>query len=386
MNTDIFDIFDINNDGNVSFNEFKKIWLNIGISRDDIELFDIFNMIDIDKNGTIEKDEFRKYINEKIEPNDIDNINDIFYMIETNEQLISFFELEQIISKLNIDISVSHLKTCFYNYTYDIHEKINMKQFMKLLIKSHTNISVFKIIVNLLDFIDQSETNMIIKNTTLLKKKELLNNYRWLKTISPFNLLRRSRIYKLLENVNYINIPYSNTVISYFDIVKYVFIIYYGTVCINKNNMDIAILNSGSILCLDNIINNRYYFYNAVVTSHNSVIWKIPIQDFQNILYSEKLFNNSIYNLSGLSKEIHLEHEINKNMVMKRIGHKSLDIFSNTRGFQRAMDHYPIKIKSEYYKLPNINIKKKQKRHNLLKNTKKSYSKLGKSLEKVYRY
>ena len=62
MNTDIFDIFDINNDGNVSFNEFKKIWLNIGISRDDIELFDIFNMIDIDKNGTIEKDEFRKYI------------------------------------------------------------------------------------------------------------------------------------------------------------------------------------------------------------------------------------------------------------------------------------------------------------------------------------
>ena len=37
MDPDIFEIFDIDKDGHITFNEFKKIWNNIGIKKNDAD-------------------------------------------------------------------------------------------------------------------------------------------------------------------------------------------------------------------------------------------------------------------------------------------------------------------------------------------------------------
>ena len=55
----LFEIFDINNDGQISFEEFQQVFLNnkyTGINQDEIR--EIFNSIDTDKNGKIDYTEF----------------------------------------------------------------------------------------------------------------------------------------------------------------------------------------------------------------------------------------------------------------------------------------------------------------------------------------
>ena len=402
MNSDIFEIFDIDKDGHITFSEFKKIWGNIGIKRNDDELLDIFNIIDLDKNGTIEKHEFRKYINEEINMKDVDSVNEAFHIIDkNNDQSISFFEIEKIIHKLNIDISLAHIKTCFYDYTYDLNEQINLKKFMELLIKSNTHKSIFKTITNLLEFIDQSETNKIIKNTTQIKRKELLQNYRWLRNISPFTLIGRSRIYALIENMKCFNVSYNNHIFHYGDEINYIFIVYYGTVKITKNNKELSTLSTGSILCLDDIIKNKYYQYSTITTSNNSVIWKIPIQDFRNVLYLEDSFRNLIYKLGSSTLKIRKKIEYDKDDFINRVNKQykqKEDVFRNIRGFNRWLDPYPIKINPDNYKLRQP-IKKDKKEdklppikekstmiHKVHKFRKKSYSKIGKSLDIVFNY
>ena len=103
MDKNIFNIFDIDHDGHISFEEFRKIWLNLGIKRPDSELYSIFETIDIDKNGTIEYWELKQYMDENFDKNDIESINESFSIIDTNnDRYISFYELEHIIHKLKL--------------------------------------------------------------------------------------------------------------------------------------------------------------------------------------------------------------------------------------------------------------------------------------------
>ena len=57
MDQNIFNLFDQDGDGHITFNEFQKIWSNLGVNRTNIELLEIFNSIDLDGNGTIEYNE-----------------------------------------------------------------------------------------------------------------------------------------------------------------------------------------------------------------------------------------------------------------------------------------------------------------------------------------
>ena len=76
------------------------------------------------------------------------------------------------------------------------------------------------------------------------------------------------------------------------------YIVYSGEVKLtNKKNRDITILNSGNIICLDDIIKNKYYHYNALSNSNNCIVWKIPIADFFNILHLEEKFSKCIFNI-----------------------------------------------------------------------------------------
>ncbi len=397
MDADIFKIFDIDGDGHITLEEFKKIWSNMGLSRNNQELSEIFQEIDTDNSGTIEKNELKEYIDCNINIQDSDSINEAINIIDNNhDQYISFFELEKIIHNLRLDISLSNLKSCFFNMNYDSEDQISIKQFMEILVKSNYNKSIFNAITHILRFIDQSEINKIIKNTTQIKRNELLNYYRWLRKCSPFNILSRGRLYSLIKNLNSSIVSYKNIIFSYKDEVTHIYIIYSGEVKLtNKKKREVSILNSGSILCLDDIIKNKYYHYYAISNSNNCVIWKIPISDFQNILYLEKQFNKCIFNIGQTTLERHKKSEIKQNDYdcknkLKYLNYSQNDPFQYIRGFNRWRDPYPIKIKSSDYKLPNIEKPLNNKPLFVNKNVViprrkiKSYSKLGKSLDIIY--
>ena len=103
----------------------------------------------------------------------------------------------------------------FLQYELWCGEQISIKQFMEVLVKSNYNKSVFSAITHLLQFIDQSEINKVIKNTTQIKRKEILNYYRWMRQISPFNMLSRGRIYNLIKNLTSVMISYKHPIFSY---------------------------------------------------------------------------------------------------------------------------------------------------------------------------
>lgn len=395
MDISIFKIFDIDGDGHITFEEFKKIWLNMGLSRNNLELIDIFQDIDLDNNGTIEKNELKTYIDDNIDKCDSDCINEAVNIIDNNhDQYISFFEIERIIHNLRLDISLSHLKTCFYNMNYGYGDQISIKQFMEILVKSNYNKSVFGAITHLLQFIDQSEINKVIKNTTQIKKKEILNHYRWIRQISPFNMLSRGRIYHLIKNLTSVLVSYKNPIFSYKNEITHLYIVYSGEVKLtNKKNRDISVLNSGSIICLDDIIKNKYYHYNSVSNSNNCIVWKIPILDFFYILNLEAKFNKCIFNIGSTILETHNKSEINQTDYdyrnkLKYLNNTKIDKFKHIRGFKRWRDPYPIKIRPSDYKLPPIKKPITPKPmfvyRNIPKRTAKSYSKLGKSLDIVY--
>lgn len=390
MDINIFNLFDEDGDGNITFKEFQKIWKNLGVNRTDIELLEIFNSIDLDGNGTIEYNELKEFFDTKFEKNDIDSINEAFSIIDNNNsRYISFTEFETIIDKLNLDISISHIKTCFYNYDYDKNHKISIKQFTKLIADSTTNMSVFSIIGNMLAFIDQSESNYILKDKSQIKRKELLNNYRWLRTISPFSILSRGRLYLLLENMKQKLVSYNESIISIGNRIDYCYIIFSGEFKLTKRRTklgdinELVLLKSGSILAIDDILLDSIYNYNIISTTNSSILWCIPIYNFTNILSLDNEFKKTIIHLSNETIYVQDNNEKKISDIPLIYNKTQIDKFKYTRGFVRWNDEYPIRIEPNRYKLPTIQSKKKPQTK-IQKKPYKSYSKYGKSLDIVF--
>lgn len=390
MDVNIFNLFDQDGDGHITFKEFQKIWKNLGVNRTDIELLEIFNSIDLDGNGTIEYDELKEFFDTRFEKNDIDSINEAFSRIDNNHsRYISFTEFETFIDKLNLDISLADIKTCFYKYDYNKNHKISIKQFTKLMADSNTNISVFSIIGNMLSFIDQSETNSILKDKSQIKRKELLRNYRWLRTISPFSILSRGRLYLLLENMKQKLVSYNETIISIGDRINYCGIIFSGEFKLTKRKTklgdinEVVLLKTGSILAIDDILLDTIYNYNIISTTNSSILWYFPIDDFKHILSLDKEFKKTIISLSNQTIYVQNINE-NKINIPFTYDKPTTDKFKYTRGLVRWVDEYPIKIEPDRYKLPPVIKSKKIPKCNIPKKPYKSYSKYGKTLDIVF--
>ena len=137
-------------------------------------------------------------------------------------------------------MSLSNLKTCFYNMNYGCGDQISIKQFMEILVKSNYNKSVFSAITHLLQFIDQSEINKVIKNTTQIKKKKYLIIIDGYDKISPFNMLSRGRIYNLIKNLISVMVSYKHPIFSYKNEITHLYIVYSGE--IKLTNKKIATL------------------------------------------------------------------------------------------------------------------------------------------------
>ena len=384
MDKNIFNIFDIDHDGHISFEEFRKIWLNLGIKRPNSELYSIFETIDIDKNGTIEYWELKQYMDENFDKNDIESINESFSIIDTNnDRYISFYELEHIIHKLKLDISLSSLKLCFYDNGYTIDKKISLYEFTRLVANTNTNKSVFSILGNLIEFIDQSEVNLLTRKKSQLRKKELSNDYLWIKKITPFTLLSRYRIYRLLDNMKKNIYHYNNTIINIHTPINYIYLIFSGEVkLINAYQNEISLLKSGSIICLEDIINGDKYFKKCTTTT-DTILWIIPITDFLDIIKLDYRFKEKLLDLSDSMDILHSKFFLPKKFNTNK---NEIDHFKNIRGFKRWYDEYPIKINSNNYDLKDYIIKPKKKPnrlHSLPKIRRKSYSKYGKTLDKI---
>ena len=116
----LFEIFDINNDGQISFEEFQQVFLNNknnGINQDEIR--EIFNSIDTDKNGKIDYTEFiasclqekiflnKERLNEAFSIFDKDNNgaitkDEIMRVLQiNNEQNKEIEEIEEIIKSID---------------------------------------------------------------------------------------------------------------------------------------------------------------------------------------------------------------------------------------------------------------------------------------------
>lgn len=392
MDQNIFNLFDQDGDGHITFKEFQKIWRNLDVNRTNIELLEIFNSFDVDGNGTIEYNELKEFFDTKFEKNDIDSINEAFSIIDNNNsRYISFTEFETIIDKLNLDVSLSHIKTCFYKYDYDKNHKISMKQFTKLIADSTTNMSVFSIVGNMLAFIDQSETNHLLKDKSQIKRKQLLGNYRWLRTISPFSNLSRGRLYLLLENMEQKRVSYNETIIKIGNRIEHCFVVFSGEFKLTKRRTklvdinEIVLLKTGTILAIDDILLDNIYNYNIISTSNSSIIWCIPINDLKHIISLDKEFKKTLIHLSNETIYVKNMNENKINDILLIDNNTQTDKFKYTRGFVRWYDEYPIKIEPDRYKLPPIfSSKKRISKHKIPKNPYKSYSKYGRSLDIIY--
>ena len=111
-------------------------------------------------------------------------------------------------------------------------------------------------------------------------------------------MLSRGRLYNLVKNLTSCIVSYKDIIFSYQDKINHIYIIYSGEVKLtNKKDREVSLLNSGSIICLDDIVKNRYYHYHAKSNSNNCILWKIPIEDFLDILQLESRFNQCIFNI-----------------------------------------------------------------------------------------
>lgn len=386
MDISFFRIFDENNDGNITFNEFKKIWSNLGIERTEEELKQLFNDIDINNNDKIDYSELKMYIDKNYDKNDIDSINNTFSIIDNNQNReISLFELEKIIDKLNLDISFDYLKTCFYKHDFDKNHKINLLEFSKIITNSHTNMSVFSIVGNLINFIDQSEANIILKTKTQVEKKQLLNDYRWIKNFEPFNILSRSRIYFLLKNSKKDYVCFNQKLIKRNQLIENIYVIYSGEFKITKSNKkipsDILLINSGRIIGIEDSFYHERYQYNIVSTC-SGIVLVIPKIDFFRMLDMDKKFLKKLVSIHNSQKQFIDKRLLTLDSISEYLNNqlKIEDKFKYTRGIISWLDKYPLKIYPKKYK---FKIKQKSTINNYeFKKPYKSKSKLGKFLDK----
>ena len=128
-----FKLFDKDNDGQISLEEFQDVLINMNFEKNEIN--DLFNSLDINKNGFINYTEFVACFLEKDNYQKKETINEAFTFFDKNnkgiiskEDIIGIFDLKNNINKENIEI--------FFNKTNNNNEcNIDRVNFEKMIIE-----------------------------------------------------------------------------------------------------------------------------------------------------------------------------------------------------------------------------------------------------------
>ena len=142
----IFNQFDSNNIGSLSFEDFQNGFKKIGIDVDDIILQTIFEGLNFHQSGRISYSEFLSAMVSSKNFSKDDKITSVFNLLKENEQNRNYITYESLYNAgkaLNLNINEEEIKKCFKEYG----SGINFENFEKLVNKDKTDTKSVTIIM-----------------------------------------------------------------------------------------------------------------------------------------------------------------------------------------------------------------------------------------------
>ena len=316
----IFNIFDINNDGNISIKEFHMILNKFGVIRNKDEIIEMIKIVDKDKSNSIDLDEILQFIkNGKSYKNEKeDAISDVFYMFDRDRKgFITLNDLLFYIRKIGLNLHFSVIINEFNLEDKDNNGKINFNEFCNI-IERDDKITNFKIIADLLILVDRIEIKSSL-NSIYPISEEIHQISLFLKKLYIFEKLPRGRLYKISKNVIIKNYSYREKICTENTIIKFFYIIFSGEISAEIKTFSFSLSKKtkccGYIIGLDELKDKKNKYYYSYYPKTSSIIYKIPIDVIKKMMDTDNVFSYRINNY------INFNYIIN-NTILPRIKKK----------------------------------------------------------------
>eukprot|EP00112_Aurelia_sp_Birch-Aquarium-sp1_P018447 Seg4401.1 transcript_id=Seg4401.1/GoldUCD/mRNA.D3Y31 product=Calmodulin protein_id=Seg4401.1/GoldUCD/D3Y31 len=133
--TQIFAIFDQDNDGQIAASELRNIIGSLGQSTTEAEIMDMVDSIDSDGNGLIEFPEFLAMVNGKLSKSrQREQLQKIFKIFDTDgSNEINAENLKRMFSIFGQDFKEKEIANMFAEADYDQDGKVGLEDFLKMM-------------------------------------------------------------------------------------------------------------------------------------------------------------------------------------------------------------------------------------------------------------
>ena len=130
-----FELFDTDNDGQITIDEIKSFFDNIGDELNRGEIQDMINEVDVDGNGTITFDAFRGLIDRKLRNEKVEEeIIETFKKFDKdNDGLISANDIYELMKMFGQGITKPEAEEMVKNVDLDGDGFVNYQEFVKML-------------------------------------------------------------------------------------------------------------------------------------------------------------------------------------------------------------------------------------------------------------
>ena len=291
----IFRLFDTDNNGHITVEEFHSLLNKLGIKRTIHEVTEMVKFVDIDGNGQIEYEEFCEIINSQktTKHEDDDAISDAFSLIDTDKKgFIVLSDVVNYIRRANIKVPYSVIIEEFEHEDTEHTEHITINRFRDMVFRTN-NITNFKIIADLLVLIDKVE----IKNSlnSLYGLSETIHNYYdLLKNYYIFKKMYRARLYKICKHITDKTYQYREPLCYAKTPITYVFIIVSGTVSvenkIKSTNTTFKNIGDNFIIGINELIKKRKVYPYSFISRTTTRVFKIPVDIIKELLITDPVF------------------------------------------------------------------------------------------------
>ncbi|XP_066930759.1 uncharacterized protein [Clytia hemisphaerica] len=133
-----FELFDKNNDGNISIKELEKVMNSLGQNPSEAELQDMINEVDSDGNGTIDFPEFLSMMARKIRDTDTEEeIKEAFRVFDRDGNgYISALELRHVMTNLGEKLTEDEVDEMIAEADQDGDGQVNYEEFTRLMLST----------------------------------------------------------------------------------------------------------------------------------------------------------------------------------------------------------------------------------------------------------
>lgn len=295
----LFNMFDTNGDGHISLKEFQNLLKKLGITRNKEEILEMMHLIDKDGNNKLEYSEIINFLKQSdlYDNEEDDAILDAFNVIDKQRKgFITMNDLLFYVRKIGINIPYNIIFEDFKLEDTNKNYRISLIEF-KCMIKREKPVTNFKMIADLLVFIDKIEIKTSL-NTIYPQTEEVLGISVFLKKIYIFENLPRGRMYSISKNVIKKNYDYREKICDEFSIFKYLYIIFSGEVSVELNTSTFNYCKKtkgcGYIIGLDELRDNKKKYNYSYYPKTNSLIYKIPLNVIKKMMILDHIFHYRI--------------------------------------------------------------------------------------------